>query len=146
VHREVYESTNGRPTGVSLSCRYATLAVFEGTLLIRSATINLSELSILCKQRKEINFTKLCDGSTLLRADGVEGGMWQTGNAIKIKTRDRFLPSVFFTCLIGFMDQSKLRFKQSCTLQQVINCVVKAKRRHRYEEWATAWTIFVIFN
>jgi len=72
VQREVYESTNGRPTGVSLSCRYATLAVFEGALLIRSTTINLSELSTLCKQRKEINFTKLRDSSTLLEAG--EGG------------------------------------------------------------------------
>jgi len=76
AHREVYESTNGRPKGVSLSCRYVTLAVFESTLLIRSTTINLSELSTLCKQRREINFTKLHDGSALLEAGGGWGRGW----------------------------------------------------------------------
>ena len=74
MHREVYENTNGRPKGVSLSCSYVTLAVFEGTLLIRSRTINLSELSTLCKQRKEINLTKLHDGPALLEAGGGGGG------------------------------------------------------------------------
>ena len=57
VHREVYESTNGRPTGVSLWSRYVALAVFEGTFMFRSMTLNLSEISTLCKHRKEINFT-----------------------------------------------------------------------------------------
>ena len=70
TEKSTYESTNGRPKGVSLSCSYVTLAVFEGTLLIRSTTMNLSELSTLCKQRKEINFTKLHDGPALLEAGG----------------------------------------------------------------------------
>jgi hypothetical protein len=74
VFRVVYGSTNGRPTGVSLSSPYVTLTVFEGTLLIRSTTINLSELSTLCKQSKKINFTKLHVSSALLVAGGGGGG------------------------------------------------------------------------
>jgi hypothetical protein len=53
--------------------------------------------------------------------------MWQTRNVVKIKTRDRYFAESVLYVLDLFQDQSKLRFKQSCTLQRVINCVVKRK-------------------